>query len=243
MVFMVPDGDDPLGAANPLGGGSQEEKARLDERNLDESDEVPRALQKVELDLDDAPFLEEEEDEPEEDISAEEALAQAAPAEKKRVIAVPAWLTKKFLFFAAGGLALLLAAILAIVLWPEKTPEPDEPAEQPIKEAEKPASEAVDLNVTFDPFWIELIDKDGKVRFLHLQFTIVATNKLAEGEISAKTFQLRDAVYYYVKNKEFAFLADTENLETLKSDILSVLNKFVAHDNIETILIDKYLVQ
>lgn len=240
---MVLDGDDPLGAAPPLGGTAKDETARLDERNLDENDEVPRALQKVELDLDDAPFLEEEEDEPDEDISAEETPAPAAPAEKKRVIALPAWLTKKFLLFAAGGLALLCAVILAIVLWPEKAPVPDEPVERPAKEAEKAVPEVVDLNVAFDPFWIELTDQNGKVRFLHFQFTIVATNTLAEGEISAKTFQLRDAVYYYVRNKEFAFLADTENLETLKADILSVLNKFIAHDTIETILIDKYLVQ
>lgn len=239
---MVPDGDDPFGAANPLGGGSAEEKARLDERNLDENDEVPRALQKVELDLDDAPFLEEEEDEPDEDVSAEEAPLLEVPAEKKRVIALPAWLTKKFLFFAAGGLALLLAVILAIVLWPEKAPPP-EVTEAPPAPVEAPAPEVVDLNIPLDAFWVELTDPDGKVRFLHFKFTIVTSGRLAEREITAKTLQLRDAIYYYLSNKEFAFLADTENLETLKTDILSMLNKFIAHDNIETILIDKYLVR
>lgn len=245
MVLMVPGDDDPLGVEEPGSTKSGEEKAKLDESELDPTDEVPRALQKVELDLDDAPFLEEEEEEEEpEELADTQAPKELGVEEQKRRFALPVWLKNKRVVFAlAGVLVLIIGVILFLLLRPKKEPPPEElPPTGAPQEAPAPA-EAKEVTVPFVEFWIEKTDSAKKVRFLHLSFSVVTKNPQAEREIMAKMVILRDAVYYYLRNKDYAFLSDTENLETLKSDLLSVMNKFIGSDQLQVLLIDKYLVQ
>lgn len=246
MVLMVPGDDDPLGVEEPGSPRPGDEKAKLDESELDPSEEIPRALQKVELDLDDAPFLEEEEEEEE----PEEILDEAAPRElgveeKRPRLALPAFLkSKKAVFAILGILILIIGLILFFVLRPKKAPPPEkkpEVIEQPVAPETPP--ELKEINVPFTEFWVEKLDASKKVRFLHIQFSVVVRGPHAEREIKAKTLVLRDAVFYYLRNKDYAFLSDTENLETLKSDLLSVMNKFLGSDQLQVLLIDKYLVQ
>ncbi len=246
MVLMVPGDDDPLGVEEPGSPQPGDEKARLDESDLDPTAEVPRALQKVELDLDDAPFLEEEEEEEEpEELAEAEAPREIGVEEKKRRLALPPFLrNKKVVFALAGVLLLIIGLLLFLLLRPKKEPAP---AEEALPAAEQPVApqepEAKEIPVAFSEFWVEKVDSAQKVRFLHFSFSVVTRSPAAEREIMAKTLILRDAVYYYLRNKDYAFLSDTENLETLKSDLLSVMNKFIGSDQLQVLLIDKYLVQ
>lgn len=247
MVLMVPGDDDPLGVEEPGSSRPGEDKAKLDASELDPSEEIPRALQKVELDLDDAPFLEEEEEEEE----PEEALDEGAPRElgveekKPRFVLPPFLKSKKAVFAILGVLILIIGLILFFALRPKKAPPPEEKKpevmEQPVTPETPP--ELKEINVPFAEFWVEKLDDSKKVRFLHIQFSVVVRGPHAEREIKAKTLVLRDAVFYYLRNKDYAFLSDTENLETLKSDLLSVMNKFLGSDQLQVLLIDKYLVQ
>lgn len=244
MVLMVPGDDDPLGVEEPGSTKSGEEKAKLDESELDPTDEVPRALQKVELDLDDAPFLEEEEEEEEPEELADEAPKELGVEEQKRRFALPVWLKNKRVVFAlAGVLILIIGVILFLALRPKKEPPPEELPPSAAQPEEPAPEEAREVTVPFAEFWIEKTDATKKVRFLHMSFSVVTKNPQAEREIKAKMLILRDAVYYYLRNKDYAFLSDTENLETLKSDLLSVMNKFIGSDQLQVLLIDKYLVQ
>jgi flagellar FliL protein len=85
--------------------------------------------------------------------------------------------------------------------------------------------------------------RDRKVRFLHCRFALVTADPAAGREIDLKRLVLRDALYYYLKNKNYDFLAETKNMEALKKDLLSVVNKFLGADQIDTILIEEYLVK
>ncbi|EPR42436.1 flagellar basal body-associated protein FliL [Desulfovibrio sp. X2] len=251
MVLMVPGDDDPLGVDEPEGGKAGEEKAKLDESDLDPGQEVPRALQKVELDLDDAPFLEDEDEEEPAAAAAEEAPKEIGLEEKKPRSA-PSWLkNKKLLFLLAALLLVGVGATLFLLLRsPSKAPAPPPPP--PVEEhAEKPAEHTppppppkpTEFTVSFEPFWVEKIDADKRVHFLHISFAVTTKSEQTEREINAKMLILRDAVYYYLKNKDYAFLADTGNLEAIKADILQIVNKFLGTDQLSILLIKKYLVQ
>ncbi|WP_029894451.1 flagellar basal body-associated FliL family protein [Desulfohalovibrio reitneri] len=241
MVLWVPDEDDPL--AGDEVAEEQGEKATLDESDIKDGtgEDVPRALQKVELDLDDAPFLEEEEKE-EEPEEAEAPAEEGVEEEKKRRL--PALLAnKKVLILLAVILLAVIGLLLYFLLRPAEPPPPP-PEKTPVQEepAEKAPEEPEPVTVRMEPFWVEKTDLNGKVRFLHIQFALEVQGGEAEREIRDKKLVLRDAVYYYLVNKEFAFLADTENLELLKRDVLSVVNKFLGNQP-ENLLIEQYLVQ
>ena len=225
---------------------SSAEKATLDESEVSQDGDVPRALQKVELDLDDAPFLDEEEDEepepePEEDLSTPALEEKPEESGLKRLLK-----NRKVLI----GLAILFVIIVAIPvkiwLWPddEKIVEeiaPVEPVEEvPIEEEPEEPEEIV---TQFEPFWIETVGDDGKVHFLHLRLAFPTQNPGLVREIKIKTFIIRDAVYYYLDNKSFTFLSDTNNIRTVKKDLISVVNKYLGQDQLDTVLIEEYLVQ
>ncbi len=238
--------EDDLSTDDPLDGLGEEEiegKAALDDSEADAGDDVPRALQKVELDLDDAPFLEEEEEEEEEE-SAEVEQPEDQP-EKKRVSLAALLKNRKVIL----GLLVLFVIILAIPIKIWLLPSDEKIVEEikPVKEtqpAETPVEpELQEYPVRFEPFWVEKEQTDGTVRFIHCQFSITTTNTAAKREIEIKMLVLRDAVFYYLSNKDFEFLADTNNMELLKKDILAVINKYLGQSQLDTLLVEKYLVQ
>jgi flagellar FliL protein len=205
-------------------------------------------LQKVELDLDDAPFLlddEEElelEDEPPPVVALEEVAETPEPG--------PSLLRNKWVLAGAGALLLLLLAGGSYVFFmPSYEPELTEGMthetieEEPVAELPPPEPPKVEHTITMDPFWVETTDTKGKVRFLHFKFAFVSLKPDLEEEVRQKSPVLRDAVYYYLNNKDYGFLADTKNIETLKGDIVSVLNQYLGNDQLKDIYVEKYLVR
>lgn len=248
MVLMVPgtEFEDDLASV-----GGAEPKAELDAEEL--SANLPKEQQKVELDLEDAPFLEEEDDEEEEEAPAEEAVPLEAP--KPSDSGDEPWYKRRKIVIPAGaGLLVLIALLVWFLTRPAKAPtpgpEPQEQAEEQTQEGQDvppppPAEEqeVQEFMVTLAPFWVEQREGDGKVRFLVCQFTTVTENEKLSYEISQKTTILRDAVFYYLKNKDLTYLSDKTNVEALKADLLSVMNQYLSVDRLETILVDQYLVK
>lgn len=240
--------DDDLSKEEALDGPEDAEtegKAALDDSEADAGEDVPRALQKVELDLDDAPFLEEDEDEEDEEPdTAEEQLEEKT--EKKKLSLAGLLKNRKVLIGLLVLLVILIAIPIKIWLLPkgEKVVEEIKPAQTEETAPEAPAEpEVKNIPVVFEPFWVEKAQADGKVRFIHCQFSVTTHNTAAKHEIELKMLVLRDAVFYYLSNKDFAFLADTNNMEVLKKDILAVINKYLGQTQLETLLVEKYLVQ
>lgn len=222
-------------------------KAKLDDSEL--SDDLPKALQKVDLDLDDAPFLEDEAEEPAPSGAAEETtpFPEAAEAAKP---------SRKKLFLLVGA-AVFLLAVAATAFFLLKKPGP---APAPVVEEAPPAVEAPpppaptlpppeppavqpEIVMAMDPFLIELADSKGRTRFLTIRFTAVTREPAVELEFKRHLIVVRDAVYYYLKNKSLEFLTDKNNAETLKKDVLSVINQFIGAQPLDNLLIEDYLVK
>lgn len=215
-----------------------ERKADLDTDEL--TSDLPKESQKVELDLEDAPFLEEE-DEDEDEEEVEEA---APPLEEPEKDAKP-WFRNLKIVLPGAGLLLVLLFFLGFFFWPSAEPPP-EPEPEMAQEMHAPEveeePEEQEFLVAMEPFWVEQQAEDGTIRFLVCKFTCVTTSEKLSYEITQKTTVLRDAIFYYLKNKDLTFLSDQENVETLKADVLSVINQYLTL-RLESLLIEQYLVK
>lgn len=208
------------------------------------------AEDKVELDLDDAPFLEDDDDEEEEapppPLSSEPvSLEQAAPKANKLKELLG---NKKVLIPLVGVLVLLLVLVAWLVLKPAPRPEIPEPQQQQVQvqqppepepEVEKPEV----FMVTWEPFWVELKDAEGRIRFLVCKFGAPTENEKLSWEAGSKKVVLRDAIFYYLRNKDLMFLSDKKNVDVLKADLLAVINQYMNNGQFEDVLIENYLVK
>lgn len=238
----------------------------LDDERL--QDDVPKGLQKVELDLDDALFLEFEETEaapptptepvPEAEPEEGAAPVEAAPAKKARIKRP----SKKIILLAAAILACLLLGAGGAYFFmksgsktsTEKTPVLQEKATQGAENGSStpesndtaaPAQPPRNFTVeTFplDQFQVEYT-LDGQMRFLTCRFSIPDSTPTLRGELQLRTVLIRDGVYRYLKNSPPAFLANTENSEKLKSDIVVIINQFLKSGQISQILLEEYVVK
>jgi len=220
-------------------------KAKLDDTEL--SDDLPKALQKVDLDLDDAPFLEDEKPA----ASAPKESAEPA-AETARPEGAPSASKKKLLFLIAGLVILLAGGTAAYFLLHkpaapppvETSPEPaQEPAPTPPPPPPEPPKPKPEIVMPMEPFLVEMTDAKGVTRFLTIRFTAVTQTPAVELEFKRNIIVLRDAVYYYLKNKSMEFLTDKNNTDTLKKDVLSVINQFMGPQPLDNLLIEDYLVK
>lgn len=237
LSMLPPPDDDAPGSA----------KAELDQG------EASRAAQKVDLDLDDAPFLEDE-DEDEAPAQAAPQLEAAAPKEKKPL---PGWMKSKIVLFGLPLLLLLVAVAVWFLTRPKAPPVEAEPpkAEAPKPEAAKPeAPKAVpkapppppppsDTLIRMDPFLVEQAGDNGTVRFLSARFSLLTKDDKSPVEYQRKIYILRDAVYYYLRNKNLQYLTDRNNTERLKKDVLGVVNQHMGSTQFDNLLIEEYLVK
>ncbi|MDE6735203.1 MAG: flagellar basal body-associated FliL family protein [Desulfovibrio sp.] len=201
-------------------------------------------LKKVELDLDDAPFLEEEKPAAPpvprgDDATAapDEADAGAGKGKRKK---------KLLILAAAGGVILLVAA--AAVWWfmfrtpPPPPPEPPKPDVVVVPSA--PAAQSTpDIVKEFAPFVVPSHQPEDGTRFLVCKFSAIIKDPAVGREMDQRMLSLRDAIYYYLRSKDNAFLMDAHNGPQIKSDLLGVLNDYMAQGKIEDILFESYLNQ
>ena len=78
---------------------------------------------------------------------------------------------------------------------------------------------------------------------MSIRFSAATTEHAAELEFKRNRIVVRDAVYYYLKNKSLEFLTDKNNTEALKKDVLSVINQFIGAQPLDNLLIEEYLVK
>ena len=209
---------------------------------------ISRSAQKVELDLDDAPFLEEEEEVKPEPPKPAETIRTEAPQEDKP--AQPG--RKKLIILGAAALVVLLAAALTAKLLffkgqPTAAPdaaghsEPKEPAPDNATAAKAP--ELPDIHVRLEPFWVEQKGAGDEIRFLIVRILLGTSDKMVAKEFETKLLPARNAIFYYLKNKDVQFLADEHNAEKLKSELLLVINQYVTDGKFDTLLFEEYVVK
>jgi len=225
------------------------EKLEVVVEDEDESSEVAvKDEAKVTLDTEDAPFLDEE---PE-----EEAVAEALPSGEGGVDDIlgegkkgwASWSKKKKIIVlgASGGLLLLAIGIASwwllfsdpIIKVVEVTVvEPEIIVIPAIKENRAPQ----EFYVKLEPFLIELKNDKGEPVFLVFKFTAFTKDSSLAREADNKSLVLRDAVYYYLRNKTHTYLINPANVDVIKNDLASVLSGYLAGGRIDGVLFESYL--
>ena len=218
-----------------------------------------RTDQKVELDLDDAPFLEEEElpDAPPEENPAAgsreaapkpESAAKAQSLTDRLLARLPARRKKAAL---AGAVLFVLAATGAGVTFffsgASRTQPPPQVAERRIVVPDKPpplpAATSAKHTLKWDDFWVEQKDAEGNIRFLICTFAVPTDSDSLLAEMQGKKLLLRDAVFYYLRNRPLTMLTGKDAESTLKKELMTVFNEHVATGKVEDIYIEQYLIR
>lgn len=201
--------------------------------------ESPAPAKKVELDLDDAPFLQTEEKNlpaPSHEAAVPEAPVDEAELARKR---------KRKLIIVGAILAVVLLIAAAAVWWfffrgEGTTPAGPEPEVIVVPSAPKDDGKA-EIVREFEPFVIPVRDAAGNVGFLICKFSAIASDASVNDEIDTQRTALRDAIYFYLRGKDSAWLMDARNGEAIKSDLLSVFNDYLTRGKLEDILFESYL--
>ncbi len=226
------------------GSSSREaEDMQLDEMEVDPKSS--RAQKKVELDLDDAPFLDwSEDDEEEAEETDPEAWKEEEAGEQddeRSALSRRKWV----LLGSVSGLLLLGLAL--VLIWMAKSPESTSKSASRMQgraasetRGEKQQAEGKKLDLR--PFWVEYKQGD-RLRYLHFEFALGLDQAGLAWEVKRKIPLLRDGVFYYLKNKGLAFLSEKENVQQLKEDLRGVLNQNLSQGQIKDILIQRYVVE
>lgn len=204
-----------------------------------EDDFLALASNKVELDLEDAPFLKDETETPEEpeDSAADNVAGQEPETEEAKPFS-----KKKKILLIGGGVALAVIVALGVFVVPALLE--NKPTLQNIIVVPNPkVTQAPKVfQVKLDPFILECTDSTGSKKFLQASFILSTSNYDVYHEISNNQKVLRDAIYYYLEIQDTDTLLDTTHQQQLKLGLLDILNKYIINGQLEDLFIDSFLV-
>lgn len=205
----------------------------------EDDDFLALASDKVALDLEDAPFLNEEPEVKEEKKENKESKTEST--EKNEDEAAPSSKKKKFILIGVG-VALLLIIIVGVFVVPRFLAE--EPILQnvivvPSSEVRTPPKVH---QIKLDPFVLQCADAMGNMRFVKASFILSTADYNVFHEISNNQKVLRDAIYYYLEIQDAEILLDTTNQQSIKAGLLEAVNKYVVNGKVDELYIDSFLV-
>jgi flagellar FliL protein len=208
----------------------------------DAPDATPKsaaAMAKVALDLDDAPFLHDEEKEkPEEraDDSDAKAIAEAAARIRAR--------RRKMMIGAAAALLLIVgASVWFFVLrkGPEVPVEPPKPEVVVVPSKPQPQAEKKTYIKELLPLVVHHDNPKGGTDFLICKFSVLSSSPTIARDIDLRLLSVRDAAYYYLRSKPISFLTDAANAAAIKKDLVAVINDYLTQGEAEDVLFESYL--
>lgn len=219
-------------------------KAQADTGALKMGEFAVQASQKVQLDIDDAPFLAEpEETAPPPAVRREAALAMSAAddeAAKKRA-------RRKRLIVRGSAAVFGLAVIAAGAAWfmrgtaPVPTPALPEPTVIVVP-SPKSVAGPPQYKIEFAPFMVEQRE-NGEVHFLQARFAGISQLEGVINEARNKQLVLRDSIYYYLRNKTHQYLVNPENALTIKQDLQDIVNGILTQGKMDDILLVNYIIK
>jgi flagellar FliL protein len=210
--------------------------------NAAPSDSAPPAKAgKVELDLDGAPFLQEEEAPPPAPVKKEERPKAEATGEAK-----PKKSKKKLLILGLVGLLGCGAAAGFLFSGGDEAEPEIPPGATVITVPSTPFTGPANTDqflIEVPAFWVEITDQAGEIRLLNCKIGIPTNNNDNVLEFNAKKLVIRDALFYYLINKDYAFLSDSQNMETLKKDMVSIINEYLTTEKIREVLLADFIIR
>ena len=198
---------------------------------------VNPAEDKVQLDLEDAPFLKEEPKEEEKHSEESQDNGPAVPEPKPK--------KKKFVIIVLAVI-LITVGVGGFFFFGSPTPPPPPPPQKPkpdvIVVPSKPDSKgSPDIVMDFERFIIPVGNSLSSTNFLVCKFSTVSKSPTINTEIEQKMLVLRDAVYFYLRGKSYDYLLNPDNAAEIKSDLVGILNDYLGHGKLEDVLLDSYL--
>lgn len=197
-------------------------------------------IKKVELDLDDAPFLQVDEPAPppvpadSAEVGEEEDAGKAS--RKKRLLLL--------IGIAAGVIVVAAAAAWWFFLRTPPPPPPSAPEPEVIVVPSQAAPAGPnDLVKEFAPFIVPVNDDMKQTQFLICKFAAITKEPAVNQEMERQRLPLRDAIYFYLRGKDARFLLDSANYDAIKKDLLSVFNDYLTQGKLEDIVFESYLNQ
>ena len=249
------------------------DKPGLADTNDEEEDRISRVLtprpgasedaadsRKVELDLEDAPFLEEEEpeDAPQPKKSSPALQANEAAQDETEKKGLRGFLqkllgNKKRLGLVAGAAIFVLLAPVGFLLLSSDRADipPPEPAHSSASPATpqaapepSPPPPVPDRRYVFEsaPYLVPLRGSEGEPRFLHLRYTVETKNPNVFSELQMHGIPIRDAVYHYLSKKPPTLLSNEEQVKLLRSDLINIINQLLGTDKITELNFEDYLI-
>lgn len=193
---------------------------------------------KVELDLEDAPFLKEEQETQEQKEEKEED-SSSEPTETKEENAAPK--KKKKLLLIGGIASFLLLLVLGAVVYFFVL---DDEVLPNIIVVESPEVQAPPktFELKLDPFVIQCIDNAGKIHFVKGSFILTTIHNDVFFEISNNQKVIRDAIYYYLEIQDPEVLLNPINHQLIKDGLFETVNKYVMAGSIDHLYIDSLLI-
>jgi flagellar FliL protein len=232
----------------------------LDDERL--QDAVPKGLQKVELDLDDALFLEFEEKEETPPPPPELPEPEAPPIVPQADVQAKGARKKLWLFGIAAILCLLLGGggtYFFMKSTPDQTgkasdqateapqsqaaqPEPATTGESASLESPSQAKPGASITYTLEKFQVEYT-QDNQLRLLTCRLSIPGVTDIMRLELQTKSVFVRDGVYRYLKNSSLSFLGNPDNAEKLKGDLVAIINRHLKNGQVSEIILEEYVVK
>ena len=198
---------------------------------------VATGQEKVELDLEDAPFLKEEPEVQEQKTETEQTGSEVA--ETKSTDTAP---KKKKKILIIGGIVFLLlllisgAVVYFFVLDDKVLPNVIVVASPEVQAPPK----AFELKL--DPFVIQCVDNNGKIHFVKGTFILTTIHNDVYFEISNNQKVIRDAIYYYLGLQDPEILLNPANHQLVKDGLFETVNKYVMSGSIDHLYIDSLLI-
>lgn len=266
VLFAQPSPDDPNKDNVALDDGLLQDNIPVGLQNvaLDDAQnegDIPKGLQKVELDLDDALFLEFEEEEPKQEQPPPPAPEPPAPrpqedADKREQ---RFWHDKRVVV-GGGGLFLFILAgvgylLLTMLTGPEKKPA-DPIANVPVtvpapSESEKTqqsltsGADSTQLpvyNINLDPFHIEF-NQNNRVRFLMCRVYLTDMTRSTQHELMGRETEVREIIYSYFKTLDFSVVEHGPRSKALTQGLQAAINEHVHNGSIGGVVLDEFVVR
>lgn len=218
-------------------------------KELQPSDIAQSKNQKVQLDIEDAPFLLDTEEEAvplKETEEISHSLTHTLPNEQDQ----DSILRRKKLRKQKIAVIILTIFIIVIAIgWflffqdvpPLEEPILPEPTIVIVPSVEK-VTGPQEYKITFEPFTVAQ-PSGNSVKFLEATFVGISKDEKVIKESKSKELVLRDAIYYYLSNKTHGHLIDPKNALVIKQDLLDIVNGYLISGKMEDILLENYIVK
>lgn len=214
------------------------------------SDIAQSKNQKVQLDIEDAPFLLDTEEEAiplkeTEDIS--QSLTHTLPNEQDQDNILRRKKLRKQKIVVIILSIFIIVVLISWFLFSQDVPQLEEEPILPettvvIVPSEKKVTGPQEYKITFEPFTVAQ-PSGNSVKFLEATFVGISKDEKVIKESKSKELVLRDAIYYYLSNKTHGHLIDPKNALVIKQDLLDIVNGYLISGKMEDILLENYIVK